>query len=51
MSQTAGNQQRWDTLIPDRSWVVWRSRELPVVLSRPFDSLGLHCTAVYRPVN
>ena len=40
-----GNQQKWHTLKPERSWVGWRSGELPegpVMASSPFDCLGLH---------
>ena len=40
-----GNQQKWHTLKPERSWVGWRSGELPegpVVASSPFDCLSLH---------
>ena len=39
-----GNQQKWHILEAERSWVGWRSRELPecpVVLSPPFDCLSL----------
>ena len=44
-SGTVGNQQKWHALKPERSWVGWRSGELPegpVVASSPFDCLGLH---------
>ncbi len=40
-----GNQQKWHTLVPERSEVGWRSGELPedpVVLSSPFDCLSLY---------
>ena len=40
-----GNQQKWDHAGPERSRVGRRSRKLPlgpVVLSAPFDGLGLH---------
>ena len=40
-----GNQQKWHTLEPERSWLGWRSGEFPegpVVLSSPFDCLSLY---------
>ena len=43
--RAVGNQQKWHTLVPERSEVGWRSRELPeglVVLSSPFYCLSLH---------
>ena len=42
---SVSNQQKWDTLRPERSGVGWRSGELPegpVVASSPFDRLSLH---------
>ena len=39
------NQQKWDTLRPEKSVVVLRSCKLPespIVLSSPLDCLGLH---------
>ena len=42
---TVGNQQKWDTLGPERSRVRDRFGEFPecpVVKSSPIDSLGLH---------
>ena len=40
-----GNQQKWHTLEPERSWVGWRSGKLPecpVVASSPLDCLSLY---------
>ena len=40
-----GNQQKWDTLRPERSGVGWKSGELPegpVIASSLFDGFGLH---------
>ena len=40
-----GNQQKWHTLRPERSGVLWRSCKLPdfpVVLSSPFNGLSLY---------
>ena len=42
---TVGNQQKWHTLRPERSGVLWRSCKLPdfpVVLSSPFNCLSLY---------
>ena len=39
------NQQKWHTLRPERSGVLWRSCKLPdfpVVLSSPFNGLSLY---------
>ena len=39
------NQQKWDTLVGERSGAGWRSGELPegpVVASSPFGGLSLH---------
>ena len=44
-----GNQQKWDTLRPERSWVGWRCGELPegpVVASSPLDGLSLYLLPV-----
>ena len=43
-SVIVGNQQEWHTLESERSWLGWKASELPegpVVLSPPFDGLGL----------
>ena len=42
---SVGNQQKWHTLRPERSGVLWRSCKLPechVVLSSPFNGLSLY---------
>ena len=46
-STSVGNQQKWHTLVPERSEVGWRSGELPedpVVLSPP-----VHCLSLQLP--
>ena len=47
--RSVGNQQEWDTLGPERSWVGWRSRELPegpvVPSSRSFGPSPPSCAA------
>ena len=45
VSITVSNQQKWDTLVGERSGAGWRSGELPegpVVASSPFGGLSLH---------
>ena len=42
---SVGNQQKWDSVRPERSGAGLRSSQLPerpVVLSSPLDCLGLH---------
>ena len=44
-TETVSNQQKWDTLVGERSGAGWRSGELPegpVVASSPFGGLSLH---------
>ena len=44
-SDSVGNQQKWDSVRPERSGAGLRSSQLPecpVVLSSPLDCLGLH---------
>ena len=45
IAESVSNQQKWDTLVGERSGAGWRSGELPegpVVASSPFGGLSLH---------